>query len=176
MAGARKHGAHRHNLQNALITAATATLPAIWTYDPFAELLSSSTLTAGNSGSGYDGTVEQIVEMNLVLSASLTGQATNFTTFRITHRNAAGTTIDQFSIVASTTAYIFVAFIPANLAVASGATIPGGGTGTLTIGTGVALPWTLAIGDTIALDTTVTGSGQYTGGIAVNFLVSQKGA
>jgi hypothetical protein len=174
MAGARKHGGHRHNLQNVLITAATATLPAIWTYDPFAENLGGS--GASTAGAGYDGTVEQIVEMNLTLSASLTGQVTNFTTFRITHRNAAGTTIDQFSVVASTTAYIFVAFIPANLGVASGATIPGGGTGTLTVGTGVALPWTLTVGDTISLDTTVTGSGQYAGGIAVNFVVAQKGA
>lgn len=175
MAGARKHGAHRHNLQNALITAATATLPAIWTYDPFGELLPSSTLTAGNAGAGYDGTVEQVVEMNLTLSAALTGQVTNFTTFRVTHRNAAGTTVDQFLVAAGTATYVFVAFVPANLSVANGATIIGGG-GTLNVGTGVALPWTLAIGDTISLDTTVTGTGQYTGGIALNFLTSQKGA
>jgi hypothetical protein len=174
VAGARKHGAHRHNLQSPLGTAATASLAAIWTYDPFAENLGGS--GASTTGAGYDGTVEQVVEMNLTLSASLTGQVTNFTTFRVTHRNAAGTTVDQFTVVAGTTAFVFVANIPANLGVASGATIPGAGTGTLTVGTGVALPWTLTPGDTITLDTTVTGSGQYAGGIALNFVTAQKGA
>jgi hypothetical protein len=174
MAGARKHGGHRYNLQTAITTAATAPKAAIWVYDGFAENLGGS--GASTTGVGYDQTVEQIVEMNLVLESSLTGQVTNFTTFSVTHRNAAGTTVDAFTVVAGTTAYVFVAFIPANLAVASGATIPGGGTGTLTIGTGVALPWTLTPGDTITLTATVTGSGQYTGGIALNFLTSQKGA
>jgi hypothetical protein len=174
VAGSRKYGAHRYALNGVLITAATATLPAIWTYDAFAE--NGGLTGAASTGIGYDGAVEQIIEMNLTLSASLTGQATNFTSFRITHRNAAASTVDQFTVVASTTAYIFVAFVPANLTVASGGTIPGAGTGTLTVVTGVALPWTLAPGDTIALDNTVTGTGQYAGGVGLSFLISQKGA
>lgn len=171
MAGVRKHGSHRYHLTTASTAAATAAQPAIWTYDAYAGAQS----VIGASG-GIDSTGEVVTEMTLTLGTALTGQATNFTTFRVTHRNAAATTVDAFTIVASTTAFVFAAFISADLAIASAATIPGGGTGTLTIGTGGALPWTLNNGDTITLDTAVTGTGQYTGGIGLNFVVQTKGA
>lgn len=171
MSGVRKHGAHRYNLSTFITTATTAGPPAVWTYDGYA-----GPQTVLTSSGNLDSVTEVVSEMSLVLSSALTGQATNFTTFRITHRNAAATTVDQFTIVASTTSFVFAAFIAADLAIASGATIPGGGTGTLTIGTGSALPWTLVNGDTITLDTTVTGTGQYTGGIGLNFVVATKGA
>lgn len=171
MAGTRKHGAHRVWLTTASTAAGTAAQPATWTYDAYA-----GPQTVLTSSGGQDPATETVTEMALTLGTALTGQATNFTTFRVTHRNAAATTVDQFTIVASTTSFVFAAFIAADLAVASGGTIPGGGTGTLTIGTGVALPWTLVNGDTITLDTTVTGTGQYTGGIGLNFLVQTRGS
>ena len=171
MAGNRKHGAHRYNLSTAATAAGTAAQPAVWTYDAYAGPQS----TIGASG-GIDSTTEVVSEMTLTLATALTGQATNFTTFRVTHRNAAGTTVDQFTIVASTTSFVFAAFVAADLAIASGGTIPGGGTGTLTVASGVALPWTLVNGDTITLDTTVGGTGQYTGGIGLNFVVQAKGS
>jgi hypothetical protein len=171
MAGIKKHGAHRYFLTTAATAAGTAAQPAIWTYDAYSGPQSSIT----GSG-GLDSTSEVVTEMVLTLGTALTGQATNFTTFRVTHRNAAGTTVDQFTVVASTTSFVFGAFVAADLAIASGGTIPGGGTGTLTIGTGSALPWNLVNGDTITLDTTVTGTGQYTGGIGLSFVVQSKGA
>ena len=173
MAGARKHGAHRYSLATVASAAGTAAQPAVWVYDGYANQQGGST---ANPTTGFDQTVEQVTEMNLTLGTALTGQATNFTTFRVTHRNSAGTTVDQITVPASTTSYVFAAFVPANLAVAGGSAIPGGGTGTLTSASGVTLPWTLAPGDSIALDTSVTGTGQYTGAIALNFLVQQKGA
>jgi hypothetical protein len=170
VAGIKKHGAHRYNLSTFITTATTAGPAALWAYDAYA---GPQSVVTGSGG--LDSTTEVVSEMTLVLGTALTGQATNFTTFRVTHRNAAATTVDQFTIVASTNAFVFAAFIPADLAVASGGTIPGAGTGTLTIGTGSALPWTLANGDTITLDTTVTGTGQYTGGIGLSFVVQTKG-
>jgi hypothetical protein len=171
MGGIRKHGSHRYNLSTFITTATTAGPAAVWTYDAYAG--PQSVLT---SSGNQDSTTEVVSEMSLVLASALTGQATNFTTFSVTHRNAAATTVDAFTVVASTTSFVFAAFIPADLAVASGGTIPGGGTGTLTIGTGTALPWTLVNGDTITLATAVTGSGQYTGGIGLSFVVQTKGA
>ena len=174
MAGARKSGAHRVNLNVAFPTLGTAPPAAIWVYDAFAENGGAS--GASTTAPGYDPYLEAVVEMALTLEAALTGQITNYTTFSVTHRNAAATTKNAFTIVCSTTAYVFAAFIPANLNVASGATIPGGGTGTLTIGTGTALPWKLVPGDTITLTATATGNGQYAGGFALSFIVAGYGA
>jgi hypothetical protein len=172
--GARKHGAHRENLWISVPTANVVPGSAIYVYDPFAELGGGS--GASSTAIGYDLYQEAVIEMALTLDTALTGQATNFTTFAVTHRNAAATTKNAFTIVASTTAFIFAAFVPANLGVASGATIPGGGTGTLTIGTGTALPWKLVPGDTIALSVAVTGTGQYTLGVGLGFVVAGLGA
>lgn len=171
MSGVRKHGSHRVNLNTFITTATTAGPAAIWTYDAYA-----GPQTSISGSGGLDSTVETINEMTLTLGTALTGQATNFTTFRVTHRNAAGTTVDQLTIVASTTSFVFAAFVAADLAIASGATIPGGGTGTLTLASGSVLPWVLTNGDTITLDTTVTGTGQYTGTISLNFTVQARGA
>ena len=68
------------------------------------------------------------------------------------------------------------AFTPINFSVGSGATVPGAGTGTLTLTTGSVLPWVLTPGDCIVLDTTVGGTGQYTGGIFATFTVQARGA
>ena len=171
MGGARKYGAQRVSLNVALPTLGTVPSAAIWVYDAYAEAG-----TVSGPSTGYDLYQEAVTEMALTLGVALTGQATNFTTFAVTHRNAAATTVDAFTIVASTTAFIFAAFIPANLGVASGGTIPGGGTGTLTIGTGTALPWKLIPGDTVTLSAAVTGNGQYAGGISLGFVVAGLGA
>lgn len=171
--GARKHGAHREILQVAFPTLGTDPPTALWQYDPYAEsgagLISTPT-------AGYDLYQEAVIEMALVLDTALTGQATNYTTFGVTHRNAAATTKNAFTIVGSSTALVVAAFISLNLGVASGATIPGGGTATLTVGTGVALPWKLVPGDTIQLVPTHTGNGQYAGGVSLFFTVAGLGA
>jgi hypothetical protein len=171
MAGIRKHGAHRYNLNTNMAAAATAAIASTWVYDAYVG--PQSTIGAGG---GIDPTTEVISEMTLALTANLTGQAASFTTFRVTHRNSAGSTVDQFTIAASTTAFVFTAFVAADLAVANGATIPGGGTGVLTVASGNPLPWILANGDSVALDTTVTSTGQYSGGIALDFRVQAKGS
>ena len=171
--GARKHGAHRQSLNLAFPTLGTSPPSAIFVYDAFAEAGGGSGATT--TGVGYDIYQEAVIEMTLTLDTALTGQATNFTTFAVTHRTGA-TTKNAFTIVASGTTFIFAAFVPANLNVASGAAIPGGGTGTLTIGTGTALPWKLAQGDTITFSATATASGQYAGGASLNFAIAGSGA
>lgn len=174
MAGARKHGAHRYALNTAATAAGTAANPAVWVYDAFANQQGGAT---ANPVTGFDQTVEQITEMSLVLGTALTGQITNFTTFRVTQYSSAGAVKNQMTVAYSAAGVTTpTAFVPVNLAVASGATVPGAGTGTLSVGTGTALPWSLAAGDMVALDTTVTGTGQYVGGIALSFVTQQKGA
>src|SRR5487761_851513 len=101
MAGARKHGGHRYHLHNEWITAGTVNLPDTWVYDAFAE--SGGATGAGTPATGYDSTAEQVVAMTLTLTANLTGQVTNYSTFRVTHRNAAGTSKNIFTVVCSTT-------------------------------------------------------------------------
>jgi hypothetical protein len=171
--GARKHGAHRENLQVAFPTLGTDPSPAIYVYDAYSE---GGAGTVNSPTGGYDLYQEAVIEMSLTLSAALTGQATNFTTFAIVHADSAANTKNLLTLAASTTAYVFAAKIPANLAVASGATIPGAGTATLVVTTGVALPWKLVPGDTIELLPTHTGNGQYAGGVSLNFVVAGLGA
>lgn len=173
MAAIRKHGAHRISLSTASTAAGTAANPAMFTYDAYPNLS-----TVVNSSAAYDGTSEVITECILVLGTTLTGQATNFTSFRLSqYSSAGGTAKNQISVAYSAAGVTSTAFVPINLAVASGATVPGAGTGTLTVAQGAALPnWILVPGDTIALDTTVTGTGQYTGAFAVTFLVQARGA
>jgi hypothetical protein len=173
MAGTRKHAAHRINLNTAATAAGTAANPAIWNYDGYPNFS-----TVANTGLTYDGTIEVVTECILVLGTTLTGQATNFTSFRLSHYSSAGGTAkNQISVAYSAAGVTTTAFTPVTLAVASGATVPGAGTGTLTVAQGAALPgWQLLPGDSIALDTAVTGTGQYTGALAVTFLIQPRGA
>lgn len=168
MPGIRKHGAHRVHLTTGNIVATGALPAAIWTYDAYAGPQSVATASGG-----VDSTLERVVEMSLTLSAALTGQATNFTTFLVSQFSAAGVLKNQLSIAASTAQFIFAANIPWDLAVA-GATIPPGntGTGTMTVPTGVALPWSLVNGDQIQFQATQTGTGQFVGGAGLTFLVA----
>jgi hypothetical protein len=67
--------------------------------------------------------------------------------------------------------------VPLNLAVASGAVVPGAGTGVLTVVSGVALPWTLAQGDVITLDRlSNNATGLATPAFSATLLLSQAGA
>jgi hypothetical protein len=171
MSGTRKHGAHRVHLTTGNIAAANALPAAIWTYDAYAG--PQSVVTASG---GVDSTLERVVEMNLALSAALTGQATNFTTFIVSHFSAAGGTAKNiFTLACSTAQFIFAANVPWNLAVANGA-VPNGNTGTGTLAitgsVGIALPWPLVNGDQIQLAATQTGTGQFVGGAGVTFLIA----
>lgn len=173
MAGARKHGAHRYAVTTAATAAGTAANPAIWGYDAFANQQGGTT---ANPTTGFDQTSEQITEMYLILGTTLTGQITNFTTFRVTQYSSAGAVRNQMTVAYSAAGVTSTAFVPINLAGANAAVVPGAGTGTLSVGTGAALPWTLNTGDSVALDTTVTGTGQYVGAVSLNFVTQQKGA
>ena len=171
MAGIRKHGAHRYALFTGNTAAANAGPAAIWTYDAFAGPQSVAT-----AAGGVDATTEKVVEMSLVLSAALTGQATNFTSFIVSQFAAAGGTAkNTLTLAASTAQFIFAANAPWGLHVGNGAVPPGNtGTGTLAVGGSVAvpLPWTLVNGDQIQFQFTQTGTGQYVGGAGITFLVA----
>lgn len=173
MAPVRKHGGHRYNLTSFTAAAGTAGTPEMFTFDAYA---AGATTAASTGIAAYDASQETVSEMVLVLGTTLTGQATNFTTFRVSHYDSTGTVKNRISVSYSAAGVTSTAFVPINLAVASGATVPGAGTGTLAVANGTALPWTLAPGDTIALDSTVGGTGQYTGAWAITFLVGAKGA
>jgi hypothetical protein len=145
----------------------------MFTYDAYA---AGQGLTTISPSPNYDLYSESVVEMVMVLGTTLTGQATNFTNFRVTQYNSAGTVKNRMLVAYSAAGVTSTAFVPINLSVANGAVVPGAGTGTLSVGTGVALPWVLVPGDTIGLDTTVTGTGQYVGAVGLTFLIAGTGA
>src|SRR5437667_6301734 len=119
MAGQRKYGGHRHSLTipAGAAGAAADTVAHIFIYDAFAE----GGASAAAPTPGYDPTSEQLVEITLAMFAALTGQATNYVAPRVTHRNAAGSTVDQIRVDFSAAGVVTVAFVPANMGVASGA-------------------------------------------------------
>src|SRR5215467_8080964 len=145
MSGTRKHGAHRYTLFTGNTAAANAGPAAIWTYDAYA-----GPQSVVNASGGVDSTTDKVFEMNLTLSAALTGQATNFTSFVVPHFSSAGGTAKNIlTLAASTAQFIFAANVPWGLHVANGAVPPGNtGTGTLAVSgsVGVSLPWTLVNG------------------------------
>lgn len=139
MAGIRKHGAHRINLTLPAAAAGTGAdvFGGVWGYDAFPYGI-------------YDSTQEAIYEMTLSFAATLTGQATNFASFVI-QQVRAGATLNDIRIAYNAAGVTTAAGRSINLAVAGGAVVPGAGTGTLTVQTGAALPWTLAGGDMISI-------------------------
>ena len=146
---------------------------ATFTYDAFAKYGT----TAAGAALTYDQMAEAIVEMSLTTYAALVGTVTNFVSPRVTHRNAAGATQNQISVAFSAAGVVTVAFVPVNLGVASGAVTTGAGTGTLTVVTGAALPWTLAAGDTITFDRLSNNvTGLATPAMGLTFLVANKGS
>jgi hypothetical protein len=150
VAGIRKHGTHGIHLNIALLAAGSATdgnSVDTFVYQAFA----GSSATASGGG-GLSGEQEFVVEAQIVTAAVLTGQATNFASPRLTHRNAAGTIQNQVKVDFSAAGVVTVAFAPVNYSVASAAVATGAGTGTLTVVTGTALPWALTNGDTVSFD------------------------
>lgn len=174
MAGIRKHGAHRYNLNVTITAVGTAAVPEIFTVDAFAA--GNTSVAAGTAG--LDGTSETVTELVMVPSTTITGAATNFTSWRVRHVSAAGSAVDSIQVNFDAAAKTITALTPANFGVPSGATVPGAGTATLTVNTGSALPWTLSPGDSIVFDTVVTGTGlaASTGGFGLTFLVQAKGS
>jgi hypothetical protein len=149
MASTRKHGTHAIHLAipSAAAGSAADTVGAAWTYQSFAG--SSSTASGGG---GLSGEQEWLLELILTTYLVLTGQATNFVSLRVTHVDSTGTVKNRIRVIFSAAGVVTVANAPINYAVPSAAAVPGAGTGTLTVDTGVALPWPLANGDSIILD------------------------
>lgn len=153
MATTRKHGTHSTvDLNIGLLAAGSAADPN--SIDSFIyEAFSGSSATASGGG-GLSAEQEFLLELAVLTAAILTGTVTNFASIRFTHRNAAGTTLNQIQVTFSAAGVVTAAFVPMNFGppVASGGVVPGAGTGVLTVITGTVLPWALSNGDTITLD------------------------
>lgn len=146
----RKYGLKTVVLAVALMAAGSATDGAsasTFVYNAFA----NGALTA-TAGGGVDGAQEWLQELTVVTNAILTGQAANFASIRVTHRDGAGVIKNQMRVDFSAAGVVTVAFVPLNFAVANAAVVTGAGTGVLNVNTGIALPWPLLNGDTITLD------------------------
>jgi hypothetical protein len=117
------------------------------------EAFSGSSATASGGGA-LSAEQEFLLELAVLTAAILTGTATNFAGIRITHRNAAGTIVNQIRVDFLAAGVVTVAFAPMNFGppVVSGGVVPGSGTGVLTVAAGTVLPWALSNGDTITLD------------------------
>lgn len=172
---ARKGVATRHILSIPLAAGGTGAdlVGATFVYDGFAH----RGATASGAGIGYDYAAEEIQEASFTTFVALPGQITNFVSPRLIHRNAAGSTVNNISIAFSAAGVVTVAFVPVNLAVASGAVATGAGTGVLTVTTGTALPWTLAPGDTVTFDrVSNNGTGLATPAMTCTLLIASKGS
>lgn len=175
--GSRKHGAHRHVLSFPLAAAGSAAdlVGAEFSYDNYAEVGAG---TIAGPTIGYDAYAEAVVEASVVaVGATLTGTATNFVSPRLTQFDSAGNVKNRIRVAFSGTGVIATQYIPMNYGVASGATVPGAGTGTLTVDTGVALPWTLSPGDQIVFDrVSNNATGLATPAMSCNITIAGKGA
>src|SRR5262245_13033864 len=93
MAGIRKHGAHRYNLNVTVTAVGTAAVPDVFTYDAF--VVGN---TVASAGTGEDTTSEQVTELVLTPVQTITGAATNFTSWRVRQVNAAGSTVNSIQV------------------------------------------------------------------------------
>lgn len=172
MAPIRRHGGHRYNLSLGALAAGSAndSFEGI-SFDAFA--VGSATAT-GTAGLPTD--QESVSELVVATSAVLTGQATNFASIAIQQYSAAGVVKNDIRVVFSATGIVTAAFVPLNFAVASGAAVAGAGTGTLTVQTGTALPWILAVGDSIVIARiSNNATGLATPALWATFLVGSRG-
>src|SRR5262249_11227996 len=169
--GIRKHGAHRYTLMTSSAAVGTAAQPASLIYDAYA----GPQTVIGGSG-GIDSTGGTVTELTVMNSAGITGAATNLGAIRVNHRDNTGNTKNQFTVAFGTAGFNATAFVAMDWAVASGATVPGAGTATLTVASGTALPWLLVNGDSVTLDSTVAGTGNISGGLTANLTVQARGA
>lgn len=175
MAGARKHGSHRYALDLPALAAGTAAdTHSLMSYDAYAEL-PAGTVATTIGAPPYDTSVEEIWQADIVLGASLTGVATNFASLAFQQARA-GAVINDIRLVFSAAGVVLAALTPANIAVGSGIAVPNSGTGTLTLQTGVTLPWSLQPGDVILIARVSAGTGLATPGWTVTFYTRQKAA
>lgn len=171
MAGSVKHGGHRYTLRLPALAAGTAAdTQDLFVYDGFAD--GAATVAAYNFP--YDLTSEQVIAACFAVGATLTGAATNFATLAF-QQFRAGAAVNDIRVAYSAAGVTTTADTVANLAVASGAVVTGAGTGTLTVQTGVALPWTLQQGDVLVLARISSGTGLATPGIGLTFTTKQFG-
>jgi hypothetical protein len=174
MAGIRKHGAHRFDLSlPALAAGAAADTSNVFPYDAFAEGPGGGVATAYNPP--FDVAAEEIFEACFTLEATLTGQATNFSSICLRLIRAAAV-LNDIRVVYNAAGVTSAAFTLSNMAIAAGAAVPNTGTGTLTLQTGVVLPWTLQPADIIQLLRLSAGTGQATPAIGASFSTRIKGA
>jgi hypothetical protein len=143
-------------------------------YDAYAELPAGTVATTIGTPP-YDTAVEEIWQADIVLGAALTGVATNFASL-VFQQARAGTVINDVRVAFSADGVTLATLTPANIAVASGVAVPNAGTGTLTVQTGTALPWSLQPGDVILIARISTGTGLATPGWTVTFYLRQKAA
>lgn len=176
MAPARKHGAHRVqlNIGNMAAGSANDLLADIFDWDSYAaEGAGTINLPTNN----YDTTAYSVQEASVTTYTTLTGQATNFASLRLTHTDSAGNVKNRIRVAFSGTGIVATALTSMNFAVASGATVPGAGTGVLTVDTGTALPWTLVPGDDIVFDrVSNNATGLATPSASATILIGQAGS
>jgi hypothetical protein len=158
MAGIRKHGTHRFPGMFGPLAAATAAFTPALIYDAFGGNATGTVATAFAAG-GYDPSLETVSEAWFEFSLAVTGAATNFDSVALVQRSGAGAVKNQITVAYSAAGVTSAAWVPVNMGVGSGAVVPGAGTGTLVVTTGVALPWSLAIGDIVYWSWTFAGSG-----------------
>lgn len=172
MAGSLKHGSHRYTLTlGALAVGAAADTEDVMVYDGYAD----GAATAAGYNYPYDATSEQITEASFAMGAALVGVATNFASV-VFGLARAGVVVNELRVNYSAAGVTTTIYGVANLNVASGAVVAGSGTGTLTVQTGVALPWTLQAGDVLYLRRLSTGTGLATPSIGLSFRTKQSGA
>ena len=174
MAGARKHGSHRYALDlPALAAGAASDTHSLMSYDAYADAPAGTVVTAYTFP--YDLTSEEVWQADLVLGATLTGQATNFSDLAFQQARA-GAVINDIRVRFNAAGVSLPALTPANMAVGSGVAVPNAGTGTLLVNAGTALPWTIQQGDVFLIARVSSGTGQASPGWTVTFYTRQKSA
>lgn len=174
MAGVRAHGLHLQNISLGALAAGTGSDAGEGVaIHAFAD---QSAAAAGDAMAVFDRAAYQLTEANFFTYTALTGQATNFASICLQHRT--GTTVNNdIRVVFSAAGVVTVAYTLVNLNAASGATVTGAGTGTLTVQTGTALPWTVVPGDTIVINRiSNNATGLATPAISLTFALQSVGA
>ena len=176
MAGNRKHGSHRFDLSlPALAAGAAADTSNVYPWDAFADggpgLAVSGPAT--QTTWPYDIVSEELFECTYTVEATLTGQATNFSSICLRLIRAAAV-LNDIRVVYNAAGVTTAAFTLVSLAAAASAVLFNAGTGILTLQTGSVLPWTLQPGDIIQLLRLSTGTGQATPAIGASFTTRQK--
>lgn len=154
----------------ALAAGSGADTGAGWVYNAFANGAATATSTAG-----LDPQQEYVLEASVLPQAAHTGQATNFANVLLTHTGSTGTVKNKLTVAFSAAGNTMTAKQPFNLGVASGGTVTGAGTATLTVTTGSVLPWALSPGDTVSIErTSSNATGNATPGLTATVVYGVK--